>query len=612
MTQLSFPMDGNQANAAQSDELYSTADLSERAMIRFLEQEYGSLTKDQRTCLTFLSLFLKAGHVRLPLDQSPVQWARELELDEDLIDTLPNQPIDPEQLKSGPMFGKPGERKPFLIEEDSVYIHRYRRYENELIQRLNLMSRERPVQGGDGDKKRILHDLFHAIPGVVNHQMAAAALSLIKPLLFISGGPGTGKTTTVARILALHQKLAGQPLRVALAAPTGKAAGRMGEALHSQLEMLDLSEGERSLFPKEAVTVHRLLSGTRQRGLLPEPEKKELRYDLIVVDEASMIDLTMMHRLVSHTSSKTRLILLGDRHQLASVEAGSVFADLCRKQENRFSTSTARFLNKMGIENVVEDKNIDTLQDSVSYLTRSYRFDPEKGIGRLSALVLEGGSSPEEILQVVDESDELEFQPFNYEDKENVGALLNRLSGRMVNSLKLDDPKEMIRQQKEEGWLVSLRRGPAGSERLNRALEDRLPASVRQTRRGEWYHGRPVMITQNDYRLGIFNGDTGACLREENGSYKVWIESGDRLKPFRPEQLRNYTPAYFMTVHKSQGSEFERVNFLLPKEENPVFTRELIYTAITRAKKSVRIFGSAKILSAGITRKTARYSGLNR
>lgn len=612
MTQLSMPLGEESDETVSPEEGLKRIEQSERELLRFLEREYGTLTKDARITALFLNLFLKAGHVRLPLNLAPNAWGEELELEEEQLAALPDQPVNADELLQLPMFGSSTqERVPYIIEGDSAYINKYRSFELDLLALLNQKSAAKPVEGSDEEKLEILYDLYEPEPGGTNHQMAAAALSLIKPLLFISGGPGTGKTTTVARILALHQKLAAEPLRIAMAAPTGKAAGRMGEALHAQLGSMNLSEDELSGFPDEAVTIHRLLSPTRERGLLPEPEKKMLRNDLIVVDEASMIDLTLMHRLLTHIPEKTRLILLGDRHQLASVEAGSVFADLCRKPDNRFSPETTRFLNRMGIEDLPEAEVDSPLQDCVTYLTRSYRFDPQKGIGRLAAAVLGGEAGSDELKSVIEKSDELTHQPFSYSRQEDIGGLLDRIGKRIESSLESTDPQKLLQLQKEEGWLVSLRRGPSGTRRLNRAVEERLPVRVTRTRRGEWYHGRAVMITRNDYRLGIFNGDMGVCIREEDGTLRVHVESGSRVRPFRPERLRNVAPAYFITVHKSQGSEFDRVNVLLPNELHPIFSRELIYTAITRARKSVAIYGSLDLLAKGIGQETVRYSGLS-
>jgi exodeoxyribonuclease V alpha subunit len=353
----------------------------EQEMIRFMEKEYGELSPDEKLCAVFTSLFLKTGHVCLPLDQSPQEWASILELDEQAVSLLKDIEPDHSLYSESKIIGKPGDRKPLIYDGNNISFYRYRQYETELLEWIEKKGRL-PLETGTGtDPKEILNSLFPDESEEPNWQKIAVALSLIKPFLIISGGPGTGKTTTVARILALHRKMSGRKLRVALAAPTGKAAGRMGEALYRELNMMNLSEEELSDFPREAKTIHRLLYGIEERGLLPPAEKSLLRYDLVIIDEASMIDLTLMHRLITHLGEDTRLILLGDRDQLASVEAGSVFADLCQKEDNRFSSETLRYLEEMANESAIPLLEDSGLNDSIVYLTKSYRFTKESGIG---------------------------------------------------------------------------------------------------------------------------------------------------------------------------------------------------------------------------------------
>jgi exodeoxyribonuclease V alpha subunit len=577
----------------------------EQEMIRYIEEEYGQVSDELRCALLFLSLFLKAGHTVLPLDRSPADWAAVIGVNLAESDGFLEHKINKESLKDSPVTGNPGEVKPFILTDESFSFRKSYNQENKLLQ----WFKENSKNNNSTDISKYITQLF---PNYSNDrtdwQRVAAILSVIKPVLIISGGPGTGKTTTVARIIALHQMVSERPLHIALAAPTGKAAGRMGEALQEQLEFLDLPDRMMESFPKEAKTVHRLLAPVKERGLLPPAEKKQLKYDVIIVDEASMIDLNLMYSLVTHLASHTRLILLGDKDQLASVEAGSVFSDLCQKQENGFSGDTLDLLRKYDGSELPVSNEQSTLNNSIVYLTKSYRFDDKSGIGQLAEFVKSGDESLERLKGITGRFDDLDLVPFDYQ-KDNIEKMTQNVLGRISEAQKIQSPEKLIRHWKSSVWLTVLRRGLAGSERLNRLVEQQIAAKRLVSAEYGWYHGRMVIVTQNDYNLGVFNGDLGVCLRDESGSYVVYVESGSSMKRIKPDRVTHAEPAYFLTVHKSQGSEFDRVNFLLPPSFNPILSRELIYTAITRARKQCTLYGSEQLLLRGVQNKTLRYTG---
>lgn len=581
----------------------------EREMLRFLAKEYGKFSDEIRLCTVFLSLFIKAGHTCLPLDRSPQEWVEILGLDLENSSLFKSHKITISELESSPLVGIEGDMKPLILTYNRLTFRRYWYYENIAGQWIIKNSSNKSNIGISDISVQILNNLFPDSSNELNWQKVAAVLSLIKPFLIISGGPGTGKTTTVARILALHQKLSDERLNIALAAPTGKAAGRMGEALNRELQKLDLSDEELRYFPTEAKTVHRLLSGTESRGLLPPVEKKLLHHDLIIIDEASMMDLSLMYRLVEHLSENTRLILLGDKDQLASVEAGAVFADLCRKTENGFLPETIEKLEELGIQSELPEHEESQISDSIVYLTKSYRFDESSGIGRLSDLVKSKNQKSEDVKSVFGGHSNLKHQTFKYQ-KEDIELILEDLRQRIKSCSEIYQPKEMLKFWKESVWLMVLRRGLTGTERLNRLIEDRLVADRIVTMQNGWYHGRPILISQNDYNLGVFNGDMGVCIVEEDDSVWVYVETGSEIKRFKPQRLSHYNPAYFLTVHKSQGSEFNHVNFLLPQKDTPILTKELIYTAITRARESFSLYGSLDLFDEGIQRETLRFTGL--
>ncbi|MDZ7719642.1 MAG: exodeoxyribonuclease V subunit alpha [Balneolaceae bacterium] len=584
-------------------------EIYEREMLRFLEREYGKLDDGIRMCTVFLSLFIKAGHTCLPLDRSPQEWVEILGLDLENSSLLKRENLNVSEVKTSPIVGSPGDMKPLILSENRLTFRRYWYYEYIAGQWIKDNISKNSITDIDDISVQNLSHFFPEEENNINWQKVAAALSLFKPFLIISGGPGTGKTTTVARILALHQRLSGERLNIALAAPTGKAAGRMGEALNRELKKLNLSKEELRHFPSEAKTVHRLLSGTESSGLLPPVEKKNLRQDLIIVDEASMMDLSLMYRLVDHLSENTKLILLGDKDQLASVEAGAVFADLCQKTENSFLPVTIQALKKFGISDELPDHAESQISDSIVYLTKSYRFDESSGIGRLSDIVKNQNIQNEDVNSVFDKYSDLHHQPFNYQ-KEDIQHILEDLTQKIKRCEEIRTPNEMMELWKKSIWLMVLRRGLTGTERLNRLIEERLASErVVQMEKG-WYHGRPIMITQNDYNLGVFNGDLGVCLEDREDTFWVYVETGSEIKRFKPHRLTHFDPAYFLTVHKSQGSEFNHVNFLLPQKDTSILTKELIYTAITRARESFSLYGDLDLFERGMRRETQRFTGL--
>lgn len=582
---------------------------SERELVRFLEKEMGGLDEDGKLAIIFSSLFLKGGHTTLPLDQSPKQWAEILGLEPGVIESLPGRLLDSERLKKQHLAGSDDETAIFSISGNRLTIRKYQILENKLTQWLTKDHENNSIT----DISNYITILFpKSGQNEADWQMIAAAMSTFRRLLILSGGPGTGKTTTVARILVLNRVLAGRPMRIALTAPTGKAAGRMGEALHDELHRLSDILDELGLtldqFPAEAKTVHRLLSGLDHRGILPPAQKRFLPYDLIVVDEASMMDLELISRLISHIGPETRLILMGDKDQLSSVEAGSVFADICLKKENGFSPDVIEALKRCGVNVDLKELDKHPLNDSIVYLTKSYRFDERSGIGRLAKVINSGNDEGINFHELFDRYDDLNHLPFLFEENE-INKLLDQFIVRLEEASRITEPTEMFEHWKRSVWLSPLRSGLTGTERLNRLLERYIMADVRPKSFNEWYHGRPVIVTRNDYSAGVYNGDLGVCMQEE-GRFWIYIESDSQVKRVRPDRIKNLEPFYFLTVHKSQGSESDEVNLLLPLKDHRLLTRELLYTAITRAKKRFYLHGSLELFETGIKRKTVRYTGV--
>ncbi|MBK5017068.1 exodeoxyribonuclease V subunit alpha [Pantoea sp. S62] len=461
----------------------------------------------------------------------------------------------------------------------------------------------------------VLSSLFGDQPE--NWQKIAAAVALTRKTAVISGGPGTGKTTTVAKLLAALIRLNPGALRIQLAAPTGKAAARLTESLGRALQDLAVSDEERRRFPAEATTLHRLLGAQPDTQRLRYHAGNPLHLDVLVVDEASMVDLSMMAKLIAALPAHARVVFLGDRDQLASVEAGAVLGDICRCTESGYSLARAEqlaLLTGCTLQGS-DDGQAPVVRDSICLLQKSYRFDASSGIGQLAKAINLGDA--EQVRAVFAAAhDDVSYQTLN--SAEAYQVMLDEVAQGYQPFLQLihqqADPAEVIAAFGRYQLLCALRDGPFGVQGLNQRIEQRLMQLQRIRRPGigsRWYAGRPVMITRNDSALGLFNGDIGITLRDEEGNLKVFFPLPDgSIKAIQPSRLPSHETAWVMTVHKSQGSEFDHTALVMPTQFLPVLTRELVYTAITRARKQLTIYSEPGVFQRAVQLQTQRRSGL--
>lgn len=487
-----------------------------------------------------------------------------------------------EALRSSFLVGRPGEARPLILDADGrLYLYRAYTAENALAVQL----KKRAGQRRRLDPARIesaLRRLFADEPD--GEQARAARLALESPLTVICGGPGTGKTTTVVRILALLLELCG-PQRLLLAAPTGKAAARLRDAVNRARAALATDPSVLKQIPTEAATLHRLLEATGRPGGYRRNRQRELAADLVVVDEASMIDLDLMQGLLDALPESAGLILLGDPDQLASVEPGAILADLM----------TAAALP-------------GPLSGHVATLQKSRRFADGGGIGSLCAAIRCGRSDL--VLPLLQDDAALVHRPL--QPAHQLAALLaGEIAGLLARVLAAADLRTAMTIASESMILSALRQGPYGSLALNAAIEEILqkrgliPATL-------WYPGRPILIVRNAPAVGLFNGDLGLVWpHPETGELAVAFPDGaGEIRFVASAHLPEHETAFVMTVHKSQGSEFDRIDLILPPVDSALLTRELLYTAVSRTRRHFCLYGDAAVLSAGLGRKTERPSGL--
>ena len=514
------------------------------------------------------------------------------------------------------VVGCPGEFKPLVLDEKlRLYLYRYWLYENQLAESILAMAgrHSRVV-----DMRLLAESLKRFFPGhseTINWQCIAAILAVLNRLTVISGGPGTGKTHTVGRILALLiEQAGGDPLSIALAAPTGKAAARLTDMARAIKEELNCPSEVKALIPEKAFTIHRLLGPIYGGKTFRYNESNHLPFHIVVVDEASMIDLPLMAKLASALEEGSRLLLLGDKDQLASVEPGAVFGDICDTGSiNTFSDFVSdEVKDLLSVELPHHGTKASVLTDSIVVLQKSYRFGPESGIGLLSSAVKECRISDAFDLLKGTSHDDVRWR-----DVPSIGNLETSMEA-SFDSIYFDyfsaqSPEEAFSLFNRFRLLCALRHGPYGAIALNSIIEHMCRHMGLIPRAERWYKCRPIIITMNDYQLKLFNGDVGIVFPDEDaeGQLRVYFPAeGGGFRKLLTGRLKDYETVYAMTVHKSQGSEFDHVTLILPDRSSKVVTRELVYTAITRAKKSVEVWGVEQTFHDALSQTTCRESGL--
>jgi exodeoxyribonuclease V alpha subunit len=523
-------------------------------------------------------------------------------------------------LRTSPLVAAaPDVSAPLVFQHGLVALRRYARYEQRLADALRGRSGDAGsgiVATDDPAENAALARLLALQPGTLDRQALAAWLVLRRRLALVTGGPGTGKTTTVARMLALLAARS-DGLRIALAAPTGRAAARLAEAVADALAR-DVAEGRldadvAARIPRQAQTLHRLL-GWQRSGAFRHDASLPLPFDVVVVDAASMVDLPLMAKLADAVAPAARLVLLGDPDQLPAVEAGDVLGALCAAAGDGESLplALARAASE-ALQATVPETGFEPGHDHAPplaghrvHLVRGYRQANAAGIAALARSVQHGDA--DEVLERLRAGGD----GVHWLDTGASGFGANVLERRLEAGVlpqyralaQAEDPQAALRLATGVRVLTALRHGPGGAQAWNAWFAQRLGGG------DPWFRGRLVMVAANSYRHGLFNGDTGVCWPDADGSPVVWFEQDGRLRPWSPGQLPQHDTAFATTVHKAQGSEFDAVWLLLPRADSRVLSRELLYTGLTRARNGLHIAGSSDAIVAALARNAGRVSGL--
>jgi exodeoxyribonuclease V alpha subunit len=522
---------------------------------------------------------------------------------------------------------------PLVLDGSRLYLRRH--YMNEIV--ISESIRERSASRIPCDERVVREGLAALFPDDGDIWQKCAALNaLYRNFSVITGGPGTGKTTVVVRVLllAIYEEYlrTGNVLSAAICAPTGKAAAHMFRSVSTALRTLESESAANPLIadilrssvdaiPSEGTTIHRLLGGYGSRT--EYHQGNPLPWDIVIVDECSMADAALFARLISSVRGSARVIILGDACQLSSVDAGSVMGDICDNGTGgpAYSNEYAACAKKIASAEVPEQmvKPDSPLLGTVTYLAKSRRFSSDSGIGALARMINDGDGKG--ALGILEAGGECGFipvlspegiDPFTRRDfSERIRGILAEHYKKLYFDAS-PSPEDLISRLGSFQILCAARRGYLGCEYMNGFAEEFILGEGFLRGGGHVYHGLPLIVTENDHAMKLYNGDTGVLCDSGTGQVRAYFEStGGELRGVLPLQIMSWEKAYALTVHKSQGSEYDHVLVFIPRNDSALLSRELLYTAVTRAKKSVTIVSAEDVFLSACGRRTRRDSGLN-
>jgi len=556
------------------------AELQARGLLEVLDVELAKAlgrivepsSPEVELAIALTSRNVRRGHSCFPMDTSADEiWPREGGQTTELPDVA--------RWKDQVAASSLSDEGPIVLDQSGrLYLRRYWQLERDIARELALRSSTPPRTAGDAPwLEALLERLF---PGAADSpQRRAAQNALQHSVSLLCGGPGTGKTTTVAAIVALiiegRLQQGDRVPRVLLLAPTGKSAARLGEAVRQAKSRIETSTEVLAAIPEQATTLQRALGMQREGARFLRSADRPLEADVIVVDEASMVDLGLMRQLLNATRQDASLLIVGDPDQLTSVEAGSVLRDLV--------TASAQTAWK----------------GRVTQLTKTFRYDEKQTLGRFIAAIRKGDA--ETVQRLLDVSDATDLA---WVSSAGLDAELDRAAFHWSTVLGTTDREQHFDLRARYVMLSPFRRGVVGTRRLGAAVVDRLYQT-----QGREPAVRPIIIEENSYELKVYNGDFAMLVEGEPSIATVQSES-EGFRDIAEARLPRYSDAFALSVHKAQGSEFDEVLFVLPEDDAPMLSRELVYTAVSRARRAARLVGPKEVLLAALGRRARRYSGL--
>ena len=583
--------------------------------------------------LYVLSKRMESGHICIPVDES---------INQDLLrggyKTEKKSLTENELVTFATSYDSDllTELKPFVYYNHKLYLQRNFVYENQVLENLNQFSKNDYLEVRKNqlnEQKVFISNVISKPEDIstyteiekVDWQAIAAMMGALNNLTIITGGPGTGKTTTVAKIIALLKRMDGDQLSIALAAPTGKAAMRMKESLQNSAQNNKELEIESIVKVSNTYTIHRLLGVNLNSPFFKHNSKNKLPYDVIIIDEASMIGVALFAKLVTAVKEGTRIILLGDSEQLASVDAGTLFGDICLSQkenENRFTSSDTEFFNSFIQHN--RQSNIPTLEQygflnsNFVRLKKTYRFDQASQLGDFTKAIIEGNQKG--VAKMLENS---RYDSLKLDDNYNESFFKDFVLKYKVY-IEETDIQEALKNSNLCRVLCAVKQSDQGVYKVNEKIKLILKNEYRSRPElfnptNELYHNQLIMVTKNQPDIKLFNGDVGLVRKDDDGRLKVYFPALEEVDGAIKESFTTKSPGFIdswetvfaMTIHKSQGSEFNEVLVILPKKkENRLLTRELVYTGITRAKNCAYVQTTPEVLLTAVNQGVYRVSGL--
>jgi len=606
--------------------LYHNESLSyiDKHFANYIQEISGANEFEIHLAAALVSWSTRTGNVCLDLNRvADKQLFDNRELDPSIDFPKLNEWI--EMLTDCRAVGSPGDYKPLILDsQNRLYFYRYWEYEKNIADSIKERIQSHVENINYQKLKEGVNRIFdNENTTEIDMQKLASIFAVLNRFCVISGGPGTGKTTMVAKLLALLIEQAGEnELKIILCAPTGKAAASLSETIRTAKTTIHCDDDIKNAMPDDAFTIHRLLKSIPGSPYFRHNKDNPLSADVVVIDEASMVDVALMAKLFTSIRDDARIVLVGDKDQLSSVEAGSALGDICDRETIRGIPKEAakkldRFFDKGNTNTSVSPQHIKGMQKHIVVLDKNYRFHKDNGIGGLSRAINNGDYVTG--FRMLMDPDDKGIELREVHDHEMLyTALKEKVIQGYSHYLTADDPYQAVSLFNQFKILCALRSGPFGVTHLNqlvqRILQENGLIQIDEHEPDHMYKGRPILITRNDYLLGLFNGDSGIIMPEP-GMKNDELTAVFPLKKGETSQvpihrLPEHETVYAMTIHKSQGSEFNDVLIILPDKYYPILTRELIYTGITRAINSVTIWGKKDILKEAISHKIERTSGL--